>query len=785
MNKLLKIKSLASHSCLAKGAAFTASAMHCGYDGFEETSFSQPHNTDKQLGATINNDSNTRGLAKLIELCENVVLEIRQRNNIDFSIVPLYICLQEIARPSSFSMEDLQAELFTYILKILDIEKLHPHSRAYVKGKAGFATALKQAQVDIYTNNHEQILIISVDSLINNASLAYYGGDMYSEGCRLLTETNSNGFIPGEAATAILLSKPTGEDNEVIISGVGTAFESATIFNEEELLKGKGLSEAIMEASNQAKLPIHETSFRVGSMSGEEYFFDEATLAQIKTLKQKIPDHPLWHPADSIGEVGAAISGAMVIQTYYAMINGYAPGANAICHISNDDELRGAFIMQHTHKKMLQKQNHRDSLEGLYFSNIIKQQLKHDAPYAWFLRETSSHSPLFRKKDIQRLDDRLESYIECFILSQRANDSLLEMLNLADWGAVYVMARVALVCENDEAFSKAVEAVNTKQQAKELSDALCSQSYTDIKTKLQTLITHTNPWVRVASIDTLNYYKVDIDSAFLQGLLEDKEVQVQVSVLKLIGEHKLGAYNQEIKLLVEHESEEVKFTATYAGCLLQLPVAYQTLQIFCFSQNKHLREALTLLYHVIKEEKVSSVLQQVAKQTLSPRIKAYNLAMAGYPEAIPLLIKEMEKLDHALYCAEAFSFITGVDLADADLIRVDTISEEEESILRESGKTDEWTQNYEEDLPLPDVAHVKVWWQKHQHHFLKGTRYLAGKRLTQENLEAIKETGTQTQQQVARLILKLKYTEKVTLKDEVFDIEIIQGNKKSQSDTSV
>jgi len=770
MNKLLKIKSLSAHSCLAKGAEFTAAAMHCGYDGFEETSFAQPHDIDKQLGATINNDSKTRGLAKLIELCENVVLEIKQTNNIDFSIVPLYICMQELDRPSSFSMEDLQAELFAYILKTLNIKKLHPHSRAYVKGKAGFATALKQAQVDIYDNKHEQILVVSVDSLINNASLAYYGGDMYGEGCRLLTETNSNGFIPGEAATAILLSKPTGEDNEIIISGVGTAKETATIYNEEELLKGKGLSEAIMEASNQAKLPIHETSFRVGSMSGEEYFFDEATLAQIKTLKQKIPDHPLWHPSDSIGEVGAAIGGAMVIQTYYAMLNGYAPGDNAICHISNDDELRGAFIMQHTHKKTMQKQNHTDSLEGMYFSNIIKAQLKHDAPYAWFLKETSSHSPLFRKKDIQRLKERLESYIDCFILSQRANDSLLDKLNLEDWGAVYVMAKVALVCEDDDAFSKAVESVSSKQQARELSDALQCKNYETLKEKLQTLITHTNPWVRVAGVATLKHFKVHLESALIQRLLEDKESQVQEAVLKLIGEHKLGAYIQEIKIFIDHDNEAVRYAATYAGCMLQVPKAYQTLQTFCFSQNPYLRDALGLLYQVVKEENISSVLQEVAKQTLSPRIKAYNLAMAGYPEAIPILIKEMERLEHALYCGEAFSFITGVDLVDADLVRVDNINKEEEMILRASGKTDEWTQSYEEDLPFPDVELVKTWWQNHQQSFIQGTRYLAGKTYTQENLEDIKEIGNQSQREVARLILKLKYTKKVVLQDEVFSL---------------
>jgi 3-oxoacyl-[acyl-carrier-protein] synthase-1 len=776
MQKILKVKKLAIHSCLAKGATFTAAAMHCGYDGFEETSFAQPYSIENQLGATIRNDFNTRGLSKLIELCGNVVTEITQTNHIDFSKVPLYICLQEIERPSSFSIEELQAELFHNIVKTLNIPKLHPHSRAYLKGKAGFATALKQAQVDIYDNKHEQILIVSVDSLINSASLSYYAGDMYGEGCRLLTDSNSNGFIPGEAATAILLSKPIGEENEIIISGVGTAKEPATIYNKEELLKGAGLSKAIMEASNQAKVPIHETFFRVGSMSGEEYFFDEATLAQIKTLKQKIPDHPLWHPADSIGEVGAAIGGAMVIQTYYTMLKGYAPGENALCHISNDDELRGAFIMQHTHKT-IHKEKPTEPLEGMYFSDIIKAQLKHDAPYAWFLKETSHHSPLFRKKDIQRLEERLESYMECFILSQRANDSLLEMLNLDDWGAVYVMARVALVCEDEDVFSKAVQAVNSKQQAKELSDALKCKTYKALKIKLQTLLTHANPWVRMAGVDTLKYLKVHIEPSSMQRLLEDEASQVQEAVLKLIGEHKLGAYTQEIKVFVDYENEDVQYAATYVGCMLQVPKAYQTLQTFCFSQSPYLREALVLLYGAVKEDKIPSLLQNIGKQILSPHIKAYNLAMAGYPEAVPLLINEMQKIDHALYCAEAFSFITGVDLEEADLIRVENISEEEEEILTASRQTDKWTQSYEEDMPLPDVERVKAWWQNHQHHFIHGTRYIAGKTYSQENLENIKETGNQAQQTVADLILKLKYIKKVALRDDLFHLEKQQTNK--------
>lgn len=85
------------------------------------------------------------------------------------------------------------------------------------------------------------------------------------------------------------------------------------------------------------------TGFRVSSASSENYFFTEATLAQIKTLKQKVDEQPHLHSADCVSKVG----GAITIMTYYAFNKSYTFGKNAICHISNDNSQRGAFVMQY------------------------------------------------------------------------------------------------------------------------------------------------------------------------------------------------------------------------------------------------------------------------------------------------------------------------------------------------------------------------------------------------------------------------------------------------------
>ena len=261
MNKNLNLKAQTTQTCLAVGAELSAAAMRCGYDGFEQSSFTQPNSTQMQLGAEIKIQESLRGLEKLIYLSSTIIQSMVKEHKVEITTIPIYLCLQELNRPSYFSFEELQEKLFANLITALDVPNISNSSRAYLEGRCGFTTALKQAQIDIYENGDKEVLIVSVDSLLNSASLAYYGGGLYGEGCRLLTDNNSNGFIPGEAASAVLLSKPTSEENEIVISGVGMSKEIATIYNEDELLRAKGLSEAIMEASNQAELPIHETAF--------------------------------------------------------------------------------------------------------------------------------------------------------------------------------------------------------------------------------------------------------------------------------------------------------------------------------------------------------------------------------------------------------------------------------------------------------------------------------------------------------------------------------------------
>ncbi len=335
-------------SCLANGSPLNAAAMRCGYDGFHRLQFNQPYSDQAQVGAAI--DSALTGLPRLSHMLEEAIKEAITPLPTDLDNIPVLLCLPEKALPNFFNNDSTIQELVNEVCSKLNLDALHPRLLAFWRHRCGFISALMQAQDLIHRQRLEFVLVVGLDSLLYQTLLAYYGGDLDGDGCRLLCDSNTNGFIPGEAATAVLLCNPGKKESEVLILGVGEGEEIAVINDEDHVLKGDGLAHAINNASEDSGIAIHKTAFRVASVSGEDYFFNEATLAQKKTLKQKVSEHRLWHPADSIGEVGAAVGGAMVVMVYYAFVNGYAPGNTALCHISNDNQQRGAFIMQYREK---------------------------------------------------------------------------------------------------------------------------------------------------------------------------------------------------------------------------------------------------------------------------------------------------------------------------------------------------------------------------------------------------------------------------------------------------
>jgi 3-oxoacyl-[acyl-carrier-protein] synthase-1 len=184
-------------------------------------------------------------------------------------------------------------------------------------------------------------IIAGVDTYLTSQTLG-----AFSERNRLKTERNSNGFIPGEAAAAVLLKREPCQSGLSLV-GLGFGRESATV--ESDLpLRSDGLSQAINEAFQSYGGSFKDVDYRIADVNGEEYGFKEGALALARTMRIRKSRFDTLHPADCVGEIGAASVPLMLGFVQDAHLKGYAPGSGVLLHTSNDNSERGAAILMAT-----------------------------------------------------------------------------------------------------------------------------------------------------------------------------------------------------------------------------------------------------------------------------------------------------------------------------------------------------------------------------------------------------------------------------------------------------
>jgi 3-oxoacyl-[acyl-carrier-protein] synthase-1 len=212
-------------------------------------------------------------------------------------------------------------------------------SEVFEHGRVGAAVALAHAANLVHVHGLPQVLIVATDSLLSAATVA-----AYQRASRLRYALNSNGFMAGEAAGAALVGA-TQTASDVQCIGIGFGCEEAHI-NSELPLRADGLRDAMLQALQAAGVTIEQCPVRLSDLSGEHYYFKEAALA-LARLQRKMgsEESDLWHPAECVGECGAAAGLVLISVATEAFKKGQMPGAHALAHLANDNGARAAVLL--------------------------------------------------------------------------------------------------------------------------------------------------------------------------------------------------------------------------------------------------------------------------------------------------------------------------------------------------------------------------------------------------------------------------------------------------------
>jgi 3-oxoacyl-[acyl-carrier-protein] synthase I len=216
-----------------------------------------------------------------------------------------------------------------------------PESRAFTLGNAGVFMAVDRALAAMTERGVGAVLVGGVDSRFESGTLA-----RLDAAGRLKTPRNPDGFLPGGCAVALLLETQEsaarrGARALAKIDAPAFAAEERPLSSNESSTAA-GITLAIRTALGGDARPV---DWAIGDLNGERYRFEEWARARVRLGSILGGLRHLWHPADCIGDVGAATGGVLLGIGAIAFAKGYARADRALLFSGSDDGTRAAMVL--------------------------------------------------------------------------------------------------------------------------------------------------------------------------------------------------------------------------------------------------------------------------------------------------------------------------------------------------------------------------------------------------------------------------------------------------------
>jgi 3-oxoacyl-[acyl-carrier-protein] synthase-1 len=341
----LDIVATAARTPVGLVAETSAAAVRAGISRLREFPYVTPQGQPLLVAADPKLDDALEGRARLEPLLASVVAEVRAKlGGIDLSKggCDVFLALPE-ERPG-FSAAD--AEWLTHrATELLRAKQVGARVLVGGRGHAGVLAAVERA-VTLARERREALiyLVIGVDSYIHLRTFAWL------EQRRQLAQPEiRNGFVPGEAAGALVLvaspmRRQLGLPSLASVAGVATARETR-LRDSETGSFGVATSQAVLLAAAKLPLPAEAADAVLCDINGERYRSEDWAFFAMRT-HQAVRRLEYQAPSDSWGDVGAAfgaLAGVLAVQSFARR---YAPGPRALLMAGSESGLRGAMFLQ-------------------------------------------------------------------------------------------------------------------------------------------------------------------------------------------------------------------------------------------------------------------------------------------------------------------------------------------------------------------------------------------------------------------------------------------------------
>lgn len=374
------------------------------------------------------------------------------------------------------------------------------------------------------------------------------------------------------------------------------------------------------------------------------------------------------------------------------------------------------------------------------------------------VRSILARAPHVRLRHLGRIDERIAAHLDGVALAGDYGVGLAQQaLERPGKGEVF-LATVRAIEDRDArrldkllAIAQAVPASRAG-----LLSAFGWVSAVQLHGTTKALLESAAPWQRQVGLAACALHGVD-PGPILSNALRDADSGLRVYALRVAGRVGQRDLAEACLAALADADPGCAFEAARSALLLGDRSgslrALEALAVDPAAAGQMQLMALGVALKVASPQRAQAMIASMVQGACRVRIVIRAIAIAGDPRYVPWLMAQMADPKLARLAGEAFSCMTGLDLAYLDL-------DLKQAAAIEFGPNDDpadenVTMDEDDSLPWPDPAKLAAWWDSNGTRFVPGTRYFMGGSPTTARCVDVLKTGFQRQRIAAAEYLSL------------------------------
>ena len=620
-------------------------------------------------------------------------------------------------------------------------------------GRCQFLETIIQATAALIKGTVPIAIVGCVDSLCDDPVL-----ERLADEDRLKSGSNPEGLVAGEAAGIFLLeleSHAIGRGTAVLayLTSSGRGVEPRPWTGKAPSI-AMGLRSAFVETFSSLPGKGEEIDMVIADLNGERARAKEWALATCTIFPSNEKVRELKHPADCTGDCGAAM-GAVLLAAAVDFLSGASPPANIALATSDDDGARRVLCLEPGSGPAISAKAHEQTKRPQAVPAVIEQH-GDELAFLWPMRRRLTRSSSHYLSDLKRHDDRIKGNLDGLLQAGEAGWELSERaVAQGDAGEFFTASFLAFANFDRDRIAYLLDQAGTDMALYQgMVSALGWLGFDEAEPHIETFLKAPAPQHRYLGIAASAILRHDPGNS-LTTAIYDPSTLVKARALRACGELARNSVTDVaiLQSCLKSDDEEVRFWAAWSATLAGDREATEVLKGFVGHTSPFADRAVHAALRRMERSVALSWHKDLGQHPHTLRLAVAGAGIIGDPLLVPWLLEQMCEASLARVAGDAFSLITGVDIATARLEGV--APEGFDAGSNDDPEDGDVALDPDELLPWPDRALLADWWHRNRGHYRTGLRYLRGKPITEAHLKHVLKEGTQRDRAAAALELAM------------------------------